>query len=114
MRYAVISLVMGALLACGKGRAPSDLIGEEQFVNVMVDVHLAEASVQHLRLSADSAKLVLADHYATIMDKHNIEHQQFTTSFEYYRQHPDELSKIYEKVIERLSALEVEWANKYE
>lgn len=114
MRYVVMSLCMSALLACGKGRAPSDLISENDFVSVMVDVHLAEASVQHLRMGSDSANQLLANHYASIMSQHDITHRQFTQSFEYYREHPEQLSTIYEQVIERLSALEVEWSNTYE
>ena len=114
MRHMLIASCLLALMACGKGSAPKDLIGTDQFVDVMVDIHLAEASVYNLRPGTDTARSVLKDHYATIMSSHNVKPDQFLATFQYYRKHPDKMAVVYEKVIEKLSALEAEWSNKYE
>lgn len=102
------------LVACAKSRAPKNLITADHFVQVMVDVHLAEASVSNMRIGPDSARTLLAEHYATILSDHRITGVQLNESFGYYKRHPEEMARIYERVIEELSALEVTWSNKYE
>jgi hypothetical protein len=114
MRYLVMAFCICALAACGKNRVPEGVIREAKFVDVLVDVHLAEASALHYRAASDSLDIMLSDLYATVMKNHEITTQAFLLSLEYYQDRPEEMNAIYEKVIEKLSALEVEWANKYE
>jgi hypothetical protein len=102
------------LAGCGKGSLPDGVISEAGLVNVLVDIHLAESAAAHSRVGADSSRVILGNLFATVFSKHGISRQQLDASLAYYKKDPPVLDRIYEKVIEELTALEVEWANKYE
>ena len=98
-------------IGCGKGGSSHAVIPETAFADLMVDVHLAEASVFNLRANTDTSRQTLALQYGRVLASHNTTWQEFDTSFEYYLNHPEALFRIYEKVLEELTALEVKWSS---
>ena len=84
------------------------ILSEEQMVDVLVDIHLTEAT---LKIANDSLARVsdtteLRNRFAQVFRKHDIEPDDFNASLNYYLEHIEEIDKIYTEVINRLTALE--------
>ena len=87
---------------------PSGTLSEKQMIDVLVDIHLTEATMKitddsYARLS-DTTQLRIQ--FAQVFAKHNIDPDDFNASLDYYLKHIDDLDKIYVSVINRLTELE--------
>ena len=97
--YLIIAL--GNLAACSHD--PDYVIGEKDMVDLLVDVHKAEAVIEsnynQYSSKADKKKLREA-----VFLKHGITQEQFDTNLVWYGHHIEDYMKIYEQVVERLKA----------
>lgn len=88
--------------------SPSGTLSEKQMADILVDIHLSEASLSVLNDSIarlnDTTQLRIR--FAEIFAKNNVDPDEFNTSLTYYLGHIEELDKIYIEVINRLTALE--------
>jgi hypothetical protein len=88
---------------------PSGMLSENEMADVLVDIHLTEAT---LRLGNDSIARILdttalRTRFAQVFKKHDVTPDQFNKSLNYYLVHIEELDKIYVEVISRLSQMEI-------
>lgn len=97
--YLIIALFV--LAACSHD--PDYVIGEKDMVDLLVDVHKAEAVIEsnynQYSSKADKKKLREA-----VFLKHGITQEQFDTNLVWYGHHIEDYMKIYEQVVERLKA----------
>lgn len=97
--YVIIALFV--LAACSHD--PDYVIGEKKMVDLLVDVHKAEAVIESnyniYNNDADKKKLREA-----VFLKHGITQEQFDTNLVWYGHHIEDYMKIYEQVVERLKA----------
>lgn len=97
--YLIIALFV--LAACSHD--PDYVIDEKDMVDLLVDVHKAEAVIEsnynQYSSKADKKKLREA-----VFLKHGITQEQFDTNLVWYGHHIEEYMKIYEQVVERLKA----------
>ena len=87
---------------------PSGTLSEKQMVDMLVDIHLTEAT---LNVASDSLARLndttqLRIRFAQVFIKHDISPDDFNYSLTYYLEHIEELDKIYKEVINRLTELE--------
>lgn len=87
---------------------PSGTLSEEQMTEVLVDIHLTEAT---LRIANDSIarKNDTADlrkRFAQVFRKHDVTPDEFNASLNYYIEHVEILQNIYNEVIARLLVME--------
>ncbi|MCM1518271.1 MAG: DUF4296 domain-containing protein [Pseudoflavonifractor sp.] len=94
-------LVVAALGACDN--TPDYVIGRDDMVDLLVDIHTGEGVVEINRreFGRDSLVKVLKQ---SILLKHGVTQQQFDTSMIWYGHHLDEYLEIYDDVIARLEA----------
>lgn len=87
-------------------KARKEIIKKEKFINVLVDIHLADAvlSQEGLELLNDTLKVDL--YYDDILKKHNISANQLKQTIAYYTNKPSEYNKVYEQVLEIISQQE--------
>lgn len=97
--YSVIFLAFG-LTACQVKR-PDTVISDAKMENVLYDFHIAKAMGEEVPYS-ESYKRVL--YIESVYRKHGITQADFDTSMVWYARHPDALTKVYEKVNQRLKA----------
>lgn len=97
--YSVILLAFG-LTACQVKR-PDMVISDAKMENVLYDFHIAKAMGEEVPYS-ESYKRVL--YIESVYRKHGITQADFDTSMVWYARHPDALTKVYEKVNQRLKA----------
>ena len=72
----------------------------------MADIHIAEARLESAGISSDTAEAVFRKMQQDILKKHQVTEKDFNISYQYYLRNLNELDKIYEKVIDSLSARE--------
>ena len=97
--YSVILLAF-SLTACQVKR-PETVIPDAKMENVLYDFHIAKAMGEEVPYS-DSYKRVL--YIESVYKKHGIPQADFDSSMVWYARHPDALTKVYEKVNQRLKA----------
>lgn len=109
----IVSLgLLGLLVACSSEQlipqAPKDLIGEELFVELIVELNLIEAvkSVKLTNISKEEKAERTAQFYENVWVKHGINEEQFKTSFAYYRSQTETMAKIYGEVALKIKRLE--------
>lgn len=96
--------VIIVVLSCKRDPVPKDAIPRDQFVNILVDVHIAEGIYRdRFRVKMDSIES--AQLYQLVLDKYNVsEDEMFTTSI-YYSRNQNEYDKIYAEVLSKISML---------
>ena len=94
------------LLSCGNQQkeTPQDILSENSFINLLKDIHSAEAKFElHKTKGMDNAKNELAHNYNAIYETYEITVDDFDKTLDYYAQHPEQLEKIYTRVLEQLT-----------
>ena len=75
----------------------------EQFVEIITDLHISESAAQHLSLSyRDSISKIYLDQ---ILEIHEVPMEIFEPEYEALRQDPKKLVLIYDLVLKRLNDL---------
>jgi hypothetical protein len=101
-------LALLIVFACSevKVEKPENLMTREQMVAFLIDSHLTEGNLQVIRIDKDSLEVIFKQLEKELYIKHNIDSGQFTQSYHYYLHQPDQLSGIYDAVIDSLSLKE--------
>jgi hypothetical protein len=77
-------------------------------VDILVDIHLTEASliVANDSIARLNDTLQLRIRFAQVFVKHDVTPDDFNSSLTYYLEHIEDLDKIYKEVIKKLTELE--------
>jgi len=103
VRNTIFSIIMLAAISCQNSGNENMLMPKEDMVNYLIDLHIAEAQVQNLRLKKDSSDYIFEVYENYLLDQNNITDTVFAYSYNYYLQHPIELEEIYEAVVDSIS-----------
>lgn len=90
---------------------PKDVLPKEKMAEVMVDVHLLEATVNLTVTATDKAAFNEKGDQIDVYKKHNTTRQQYEESYAFYTRHPDLLGEIYQEVLNELSKMQAEVMN---
>jgi hypothetical protein len=104
----LISLLL-LIIACESSEEkPEKIISEENMVSILIDIQILEA-VYNIRLIHEEDRNERMDrYYLEIFENHQTSIDLFNESYSYYQENPDLLDAIYEKVLEKLEALQTE------
>lgn len=97
---------LSLLYACAPSeeKAPDYLIQREKLIPLLADLQYTEAIIQLKNLSyTDSTKAIAYGNYKFILEKHKISPEEFTITFDWYKNHPKEMSELYKEVLTQLS-----------
>ncbi len=89
-------------------RRYGEIIPPKKFVNVLVDVHLADGIAVENMSSGKGALLDSASLYGSVFKKYGVTRTIFDSTMSYYSEHPDDFQKVYNKVTARLKRMEDE------
>ncbi|MBO5086706.1 MAG: DUF4296 domain-containing protein [Paludibacteraceae bacterium] len=95
--------VLLLILLSGCGR-PWGVLSHDDMVNLLLDVHVAEASMKIL--DSGAKRIEKQEYYNTVFEKHNTTKEQFDKSLDWYSRHPKELIAIYDDVKKEAAALQ--------
>jgi len=115
MRYILIVLLV-VLFSCKEKlpeQIPDYVIPKDKMAEVMVDIHLIEASMSLNVVSSDSSAAfpVNALPDIDIFKKYNITKSQYDTSYVYYTQHPKQFGEVYDMVLNEISKMQANISN---
>lgn len=94
-------------VACSSNDTPKDIIAREKMVDIMIDIHLAEAGIQDLRLRKDSAERLFATQEKYIFKKYGVSDSSFLRSYNFYLENPEMMEEMYTAIIDSLSLKQV-------
>ena len=77
-------------------------------IDMLVDMHLAEATYIRFRYDSLMKKKSSVDFYYSILNKYDVPDSLFEKSFVYYASEPKNFEKMYRKVMSQLSETEQE------
>lgn len=89
--------------ACRQNKVPNNVIANDKMVNVLVDMHIADAVLSRVS-NQDTMLMMASSKYYIIFKKYNIDSAMFSRSLKHYNYQPDELAKIYARVIDSINA----------
>ncbi|WP_266362489.1 DUF4296 domain-containing protein [Tellurirhabdus rosea] len=82
---------------------PDNLIPEDKMVEVLTDIHLAEARVTKLGIIAtDSQNLVYRKLEKQIYARYQLDTGTYYRSYQYYSSNPEKFASLYKQVIAKL------------
>jgi len=94
-------------LSCKKKETiPEGVLGKDKMVDLLIDIHLAEA-VYSKRYQLDlSERNFSEDLYLSVCEKNDIDPERLEKSIFYYGKHPDQYEEIYDQVLNKLNEME--------
>jgi hypothetical protein len=107
--FILFALLIAALVFLNCSGSSRKLIPENKFVRLLADIHLADGiGVDNMSNSASPFALDSATLYGSVLNKYRVTWTQFNNTMAFYSSHPDDCSRMYNKVIARLKLLEEE------
>ncbi len=99
------------LMACRQEEKVKAEIDRETFIDLLVDIHLADGylNTQGYRMDVERGKI--AEGYSFVLKKHNVTPKQFLATVKYYSKHANRYDEVYNKVIEKLTRLQPQPTN---
>ena len=120
-RLSIIVLFFVLATACGrkdKGFMPERLLNEQEMIAIMTDVQIIEADINYQKQQDrdhdpnDTTKVVPKDYlkisheyYDQLFEHYGITDSILQQNMRYYTEHPEELEKIMDSVLQRLMKL---------
>jgi hypothetical protein len=112
--FIILLFILIALVSCEEPpvEKPKHLIKENKMIDMMADVHLAQATFTN-RHNADSLikHTTATDFYYSVLNKYHVPDSVFEKSFIYYASSPKKFEKMYRKVMNKLSEMEQEYSD---
>lgn len=104
-------LLLG-LFSCkeAKVQPPADVIQQKEMVQVLADVHIADAVVEKRSSPEKPDTALTAAMYSEIFRIHHISRNDFYKSYHFYERHPELMNEMYPDVINELSRRQAELA----
>jgi Domain of unknown function (DUF4296) len=93
-------------VSCRTEKPPKDILASEQLTQIMIEFYLAEAKLGNYSLAQDSARKLFMPFEEATLKKYGVADSTLKKTYQYYFDHPTELEKIYEIVIDSLSLRE--------
>jgi hypothetical protein len=83
---------------------PDPLLTEEQMIEILTDIQIAEAIIANNRVQRTNTEQHYKDSlYQVIFDNYKLTSKEINANIDYYNTDPNQMEKIYEKVLSNLS-----------
>lgn len=101
-RMAGLLLCILMLTGCGDSGSEA-VIPVEEFRPLLREILIAESGVEALPLTFSEKKEAREVRYRMVCKEKNISPEQFMSSFEYYRSHPEIMDSMYAQILDELN-----------
>ena len=91
---------------------PKNLIKEKKMIEMLFDIHMAEATFNHMRYDTIIRNSSSANFYYSVLDKYQIPDSVFEKSYVFYASNPVDFEEMYRKVMAKLSETEQEYSGR--
>ncbi|MDA3928291.1 MAG: DUF4296 domain-containing protein [Prolixibacteraceae bacterium] len=100
----VLLSILLLIFSCKRDPIPHDAIPRDKYVDVLVDVHIAEGMYNdRVRLKIDSVESTSL--YMSVLEKHKVTEEEMLSTSLYYSRKQREYTKIYNDVLDKISML---------
>lgn len=109
MKNKIFALFLLTIVGCNSTTPPStskEKLSKEKMVEVLLDVHLAEASFNVIDRNKTDADSSINNEYALIFKKHEIKAEDFFSTYNYYIANPSLLDSAYGELVSRITTLQ--------
>lgn len=111
----ILFLAVAVVFSCSEPpvEKPENLIEQDRMIDILVDVHMAEAAFNSRR-HRDSLveRSNSADFYYSVLQKHEVQDSVFERSLVFYASQPRQFEKMYRKVMNQLTEIEQEFSGR--
>lgn len=103
-----------ALISCDKPyiEKPDKLVSKKKMIDMLVDVHLAEATFNHMRFDSIVRNSSSANFYYSVLEKYHVPDSVFEKSYVYYASDPKNFEKMYREVVNKLVEIEQSYSGR--
>lgn len=110
----ILAIFITAFVSCDKPviEKPRHLVKEKQMINMLVDIHLAEATFNQMRYDSIVRNSSSVNFYYSVLQKYEVPDSVFERSFVYYASNPKNFEKMYREVMNKLSETEQEFSGR--
>lgn len=111
-----LAFLIFIVVACVEKKAPvpKDLLDQNTFIAVMIDVQLAGGKATQNSYVRGDEITPPVNLYPHIFEKYQVDPNKFLKTYYYYTAHPAKMEKIYAHVLDSLTKLDVVIKRKYE
>ena len=109
---ALLVLLLGIITftSCNRDRTlterPSQLLSQQEMVSFLIDLHLAEAKMNYIKVGkTDSLEMIFRNYEKYLMNQHGFTDSVYLLSYEYYLDHMELMDEIYSDVVDSLSVM---------
>lgn len=104
----ILAILVFGFISCDKEVIPKPrpLVKEKQMIDMLVDIHLAEATFNHMRYDSIIRNSSTVNFYYSVLQKYDVADSVFEKSFVYYASNPRNFEKMYREVMNKLSETE--------
>lgn len=112
----LLFLLVFAVAACDKPVVPKPrhLIHQDKMIDMLADIHMAEATYNKYRYDSSQTHFSSVDFYYSVLAKYEVPDSVFEKSFLYYASEPKDFEKMYRKVLSKLSLTEQQLSGRKE
>ena len=111
MRCFISLILLCCLASCGHRktetrleRLPADsVISRSQMIRLLVDLHLTEAALQLQRNRSGDIPMFSQEYFGWLYSRYHVTRKRFLANIDYYKQDPENFSKMYEEVLKELT-----------
>ena len=107
-------LLICLILSCSEKPTtamPEGILSEKKMISVLTDIQLIEGAVSKKLIDRSVNNKESHRYYTKAFEKQGITRQQFDESINFYTENPENMEKIYEKVLVELSKIKAELQN---
>ncbi|WP_238395792.1 DUF4296 domain-containing protein [Pontibacter pudoricolor] len=91
---------------------PAGMVPEGKMVQILADVHIMEALIEANINYPDTAMMVYNKEHKKILDKYGVKQPAFQKTYNYYAANLKEMDRLYEIVLDTLTAREAKYVAK--
>ena len=112
--FIIFSLLFLAFISCDKlpVEKPENLIKEKKIIDMLIDIHIAEATYNHMRYDSIVRNSSSANFYYSVLEKYQVPDSVFEKSFIFYASTPKQFEKMYREVMNKLSEVEQDYSGR--
>ncbi|MBR9859563.1 DUF4296 domain-containing protein [bacterium] len=104
-RITFYSVLLVLLSACGNSdpRIPSNVIPEEEMVDIIKDMQMLESMHKDIGLYGTEKRSISDTSYMIVFNKYEVKPSEFDSSLRFYTNNPKMMERIMEKVAGKLN-----------
>lgn len=106
---AISILAATSLLVSCKPTVPSQYIQPDEMADILYDYHLSQGLAQQPTKDEKDPSVLRVEYFQAVLKKHGITKADFDSSLVYYYSHVEDLSKIYNKVSDKIADIGQEY-----